>query len=109
MLLPGDVFYELVRYQFSSVNLVVWSILAGCLVEIAWPTHNGIPIQPSGIRAWLRLWGLHWACFCSMLLPKGETCTTRITESGTKAVPQTIITCGGEVTQDCGFHMILNE
>ncbi|KAJ7065890.1 hypothetical protein B0H15DRAFT_807689 [Mycena belliarum] len=78
-LVPTD---ELVvSYQRESRNLVVYSRLLGQVVVVAWPTHNGTMIVPSGMRLWLRNHGLFLECFCAFTAAPNSPRACQIVES----------------------------
>ncbi|RDB26060.1 hypothetical protein Hypma_006548 [Hypsizygus marmoreus] len=60
-------FSSCVAYQKTSTELVIYSRTAKSIVTIAWPTHNDVPIVPTGIKAYLRTRGLFWECFCGLV------------------------------------------
>ncbi|KAF8064388.1 hypothetical protein FPV67DRAFT_1782659 [Lyophyllum atratum] len=103
-----EVFNASIQFQASSKDLVIYSVSAGRVVTIAWPVHSGITrIQPGGIRPWLLSRDLHWPCFCAMLLPPGESCSSKIVESKTTGLFHAY--CGGTQGKNCGFYVNLNE
>ncbi|KAJ7848968.1 hypothetical protein B0H14DRAFT_3867071 [Mycena olivaceomarginata] len=57
---------ELVILQRSATELVIYCRLAGIVVTISWPTHNG------GLRAWLLARGLFIECFCGFTSHRTE-------------------------------------
>lgn len=65
------------------------------------PMHNGRRIVPSGIKAWLRNRGLHWPCFCSLVL--GQTSSSQIVESMGGDV---LVFCHDDMSK-CRFYRML--
>ncbi|KAJ7328381.1 hypothetical protein DFH08DRAFT_967513 [Mycena albidolilacea] len=63
---------ELVILQRSATELVIYCRLAGIAVTISWPTHNGVKIKASGLRAWLLARGLFIECFCGFTSHRTE-------------------------------------
>ncbi|KAF7333762.1 hypothetical protein MVEN_02332900 [Mycena venus] len=63
---------ELVVLQRSATELVIYSRLAGIVVTISWPTHNGVKIKAAGLRAWLLARGLFIECFCGFTSHRTE-------------------------------------
>ncbi|KAG6823882.1 hypothetical protein H0H93_002886, partial [Arthromyces matolae] len=103
-----DVFFALIQFQGDAPDIVVYCPTLRRLVTIAWPTHNGVPVLPSGLRAYLRARGLHWACFCAMLLPEGQSCSCRIVQS--KQDKHVMAFCGEPMKGiKCGFFMNLSD
>ncbi|KAG6848516.1 hypothetical protein H0H93_016357 [Arthromyces matolae] len=75
---------------------------------MAWPMSNGILILPNGVRTFLRARGVHWACFCALILGDGRTCSTRIVHAADSG--DVLVFCGRRNNgHDCGFFMNLSK
>ncbi|KAG6847940.1 hypothetical protein H0H93_004721, partial [Arthromyces matolae] len=72
------------------------------------PIRNGSLILPTGIREYLRTRGVHWPCFCALLLGNGATCSSRIVHS--RDTGEVFAFCGRKSSGfDCGFFMNLSK
>ena len=92
-------FDKCVEFQKQSQELVIFSPTAGQVVRIAWcvisqfcycfhvdhfwnrPMLKKKWIVPKGIKDWLRLHGLHWACFCALIADHGSSTSIQIVQS----------------------------
>ncbi|KAF8804229.1 hypothetical protein BYT27DRAFT_7259410 [Phlegmacium glaucopus] len=92
-------------FQSTSSELVIFSPMAGEYVTVAWPTSHGRRIQPNGIKAWLRLRGLHWPCFCSLTSEDPQSLSTQIVE----ALDGRVYALCHSTPSKCGFRMNLSE
>ena len=63
------------------------------------PMTNGVCLEPTGLRAWLRRRGLHWSCFCP--LETGEPLSCQIVHG--KNNGHVIAHCG-QYPSHCGFR-----
>ncbi|KAG6819958.1 hypothetical protein H0H93_007038 [Arthromyces matolae] len=103
----GHIFTSMVAFQRDSLNLVCFAVVLCRLVTMAWPMSNGILILPTGVRGFLRTRGVHWACFCALILGEGQTCSSRIVHADSGDV---LVFCGRRnAGHDCGFFMNLTK
>ncbi|KAJ7854428.1 hypothetical protein B0H14DRAFT_3449630 [Mycena olivaceomarginata] len=57
--------FDLARTQAQQRELTVYSYSLVGLMELYWPTANGVPLSPVELVHFIQDQGLHWTCFCS--------------------------------------------
>ncbi|KJA22512.1 hypothetical protein HYPSUDRAFT_66982 [Hypholoma sublateritium FD-334 SS-4] len=61
------------RIQDEHPNLVIYSRLVGGLVEVSWVLKaNGMQLQATGLKDWLRARGLFIECLCPLVAEVGD-------------------------------------
>ncbi|KAJ7803949.1 hypothetical protein B0H14DRAFT_3486842 [Mycena olivaceomarginata] len=58
---------DLARTQAQQRELTVYSYSLIGLMELYWPTANGVPLSPVELVHFIQDQGLHWPCFCSRI------------------------------------------
>ncbi|KAJ7867742.1 hypothetical protein B0H14DRAFT_3588017 [Mycena olivaceomarginata] len=59
--------FDLARTQAQQRELTVYSYSLVGLMELYWPTANGVPLSPVELVHFIQDQGLHWPCFCSRI------------------------------------------
>ncbi|KAJ7147500.1 hypothetical protein C8R43DRAFT_1129735 [Mycena crocata] len=83
---------SIVKLQRSSTELIVYCRLAGRIVTVCWPVHNGLKIVPTGIKSYNRNRGCLFECFCAFTADADTPLSCQIVES-----------LAGEVLGHCHF------
>ncbi|PPQ81154.1 hypothetical protein CVT26_011107 [Gymnopilus dilepis] len=94
------------KAQRQSNDIIIHSRPAQSAVRIAWPTRNGVPIVPRGVKNYLDTKGIYWECFCALISDVARPCRIVVSRQD----GDVLAFCHHlDDTLKCGFFMNLNS